>query len=139
MTPAKFLAPSITLPVALDVGRQTFRVADRVELALCCLLAVLAAFAARRQRWAVAFAIPAIIVAVQALWLIPALDARVGLILAGQTPPPSPLHLVYIAAEAAKTLWLASVGLSGWPWRLRRTRTLRLGGTGGAQVIPLHR
>ncbi len=28
-TPAKFLAPSLSLPVALDVGRHTFAVYDR--------------------------------------------------------------------------------------------------------------
>ena len=137
-TPAKFLAPSITLPIALDVGRQTFWVVDRVELALCGLLTVLAAFAVRRSRWAIAFAVPTAIVLIQALWLIPVLDARVGLVIAGQTPPPSPLHLVYIAAEAAKALWLASVGFSAWPWRLRQARALHLGGAGG-QVVPLHR
>jgi hypothetical protein len=31
-TPVKFLAPSLTLPVALDVGRQTFGVFSLVEI-----------------------------------------------------------------------------------------------------------
>ena len=30
-TPTKFLAPSLSLPVALDVGRQTFYVFNKVE------------------------------------------------------------------------------------------------------------
>ena len=30
-TPAKFLAPGLSLPVALDVGRQTFYVFNKVE------------------------------------------------------------------------------------------------------------
>jgi hypothetical protein len=33
-TPAKFMAPSLSLPVALDVGRHTFRVYNDVDLAL---------------------------------------------------------------------------------------------------------
>src|SRR5690606_30735313 len=33
-TPVKFLAPSLSLPVALDVGRQTFMVFNWVEVAL---------------------------------------------------------------------------------------------------------
>src|SRR5665648_1182454 len=37
-TPAKFLAPSLTLPVALDVGRHTFSVFNRVEWAFSVVL-----------------------------------------------------------------------------------------------------
>lgn len=33
-TPVKFLAPSLTLPVALDVGRQTFFAFNRSEIVL---------------------------------------------------------------------------------------------------------
>ena len=39
-TPVKFQAPSLTLPVALDVGRQTFAVFNGVELGLSAVLMV---------------------------------------------------------------------------------------------------
>jgi hypothetical protein len=35
---AKFLAPSLSLPVALDVGRQTFYVFNKVEWVLVAVL-----------------------------------------------------------------------------------------------------
>jgi hypothetical protein len=37
-TPAKFLSPSLPRPVTLDVGRYTFRVFGRAEMALAALL-----------------------------------------------------------------------------------------------------
>jgi hypothetical protein len=37
-TPAKFLAPSLSLPVALDVGRQTFYVFNKVEWVMGAVL-----------------------------------------------------------------------------------------------------
>jgi hypothetical protein len=134
-TPAKFLAPSLTLPVALDVGRQTFAVCNRVELVIGALLIALAPFTTRRGPWTLAFLPPIALVVLQAVWLIPTLDARVGQILQGHAPPPSSLHLVYIAVEAFKTAWLALVGFLGWPWAPTATQRRRP----GAQVIHLHR
>jgi hypothetical protein len=54
--------------------------------------------------------VPGVIAAAQAAWLIPALDVRVSAILAGQTPPASNLHALYIGAELAKVLWLLAFG-----------------------------
>jgi hypothetical protein len=48
-TPAKFLAPSLILPVALDVGRQTFGLFSLVEIVFASIL-VAAAFVTRHGR-----------------------------------------------------------------------------------------
>lgn len=131
-TPVKFLAPSLSLPVALDVGRQTFRWFSRVEL-IFAAAALLTALAHERP-WAsdraahagggppfavllAAFLLAA--VAFQMLWLLPTLDARVEIIIQGGMPPPSRLHDFYVGVEAAKLG--ALVGLA---WRaLARTRS----------------
>jgi hypothetical protein len=109
-TPVKFLAPSLTLPVALDVGRHTFSIYNQAELALLAVLILLSVRSPLWRRRYVALSVPGVIVAAQAIWLIPALDARVSTILAGQAPPASSLHAVYIAAELAKVLWLLAFG-----------------------------
>ena len=101
-TPAKFLAPSLTLPVALDVGRHTFSIFAKLEWALACACAALAFASDSRRRALAVSATLALLLAVQALVLIPDLDRRVGLYLAGQVPPRSPLHIVYVAIELAK-------------------------------------
>jgi len=110
-TPVKFLAPSLSLAVALDVGRHTFAAFSKVEWGLSLILLALLV-AGLRERGAVVIAgIVAVLVAVEALWLLPVLDQRVGMIMAGQTPPPSRLHMLYIVFETLKLLGLIAVAV----------------------------
>lgn len=111
-TPVKFLAPSLSLPVALDVGRQTFAFFNRAEWVLAAtLLAVL--LAGPRSRIAIGGAVlVAALVLLEALWMLPALDARVGMIMAGQPVPPSMLHNAYIGAELVKLALLVVVAVA---------------------------
>lgn len=112
-TPAKFYAPSLSLPVALDVGRTTFHVFTRVEWILGLAL-VLLLHALRHRRLILLGALLVVsILLVQALYLLPELDLRVAAIIAGQTPPPSSLHTWYAAAEAGKLAALFALGLAG--------------------------
>jgi len=85
-TPVKFLAPSLPRPVALDVGRHTFRTFGWVETTLAPLLGLSAAVPAQQRLLALA---PGLIVLAQALWLRPQLDARARQVVdGGETPPP---------------------------------------------------
>lgn len=110
-TPVKFLAPSLSLPVALDVGRQTFLWFGRVEtvFALVCLTAAVVAGRPRSSAPARPFPLTAVLalvllagVVLQRLWLLPQLDARVDFILQGAVPPASRLHDVYVVVEVVK-------------------------------------
>ncbi|WP_218578486.1 hypothetical protein [Vineibacter terrae] len=108
-TPAKFLAPSLSLPVALDVGRHTFAIFSKAEWLLAASLLVIL-LAGRRSSLAIlGGGLAAVLVAVEAAWLLPVLDQRVGLIIAGQQPPASNLHEAYIAIEGVKLLSLGLV------------------------------
>lgn len=105
-TPVKFRAPSLSLPVALDVGRHTFAVFTKVEWLLAGLLIV----ATWRGRlglgiWAVSAAVTTLLL-VETNILLPALDQRVEMIIRGAIPEPSSLHLLYVAAESAKAVLL---------------------------------
>ncbi len=111
-TPIKFRAQSLTLPVALDVGRTTFHAFGRVEWVLSFLLAVLAIRARTRLEpvdWLFA-GLVVTIVATQAVWLIPRLDIRVAAIIAGDPPPPSHLHSIYAGPEFFKAATLLLIG-----------------------------
>lgn len=119
-TPVKFLAPTLTLPVALDVGRQTFHWYNRVELVIAAatLIAALAWDRPRMLGRGVANETPhgasalpyatlvasflLAIVLLQGFVLLPPLDARVETIIQGGMPPPSVLHDVYVVVEAVK-------------------------------------
>lgn len=112
-TPVKFMAPSLDLPTALDVGRVTFALLAKVEWGLCALVLAGALLAQpRRALWLAAIAGLAILLAAQALWLIPVLDARVSRIIAGAPVAPSGHHLFYIVGEAAKAVILAILSIA---------------------------
>ena len=100
-TPAKFLAPSLSLPVALDVGRHTFAVFNKVEWLLAAALLLAAAWS-RAWRPAAGGVLAALILLAETAWLLPQLDQRVSLIIAGQQPPASNLHWFYIVMELVK-------------------------------------
>src|SRR5690606_31320182 len=113
-TVAKFNAPSLTLPVALDVGRHTFAPLARTEWALALLLGASLVFGALTPFRVAVLAVIAAILLGQALWLLPALDARVDTIMGGGTPQPSSLHLAFIAGETVKLLLLLSLAASAF-------------------------
>jgi hypothetical protein len=110
-TPAKFLAPSLTLPVALDVGRQTFAILNKLEW-LYLIIALFIVASAGRRRAVIGLAFVTLVIVAQTFWMLPALDARVGMIIAGELPPPSPLHGLYISAEIAKLAALVVMAAS---------------------------
>lgn len=106
-TPVKFLAPSLSLAVALDVGRQTFWALNWIEIG-CAV--VLLAIVVAGYRTIVGVSVALLLVAAvlaQALWLLPVLDARVAAVIAGQMPPASSLHSFYVALELLKLVLLA--------------------------------
>lgn len=107
-TPAKFLAPSLPLPAALDVGRHTFAIFNKVEWLLAVVLLLLALAPPRMGLHVGAALTAALIVAVETVWLLPLLDQRVSLVIAGQPPPPSDYHNLYIGLDVAK---LVALGL----------------------------
>lgn len=112
-TPVKFQAESLSLAVALDVGRVTFRVFSGVEQILAVLLLLAVLLAGGRTWRLLAVLLLGGLLALQALWLLPALEARIAAIIAGVAPPPSLHHMAYATAEAVKLLLLAALAAAG--------------------------
>ena len=101
-TPAKFSAPSLELPVAIEVGRVTFRLLNRAEIVLALGAAAVAFGGRARTSMRAMVLAAAALVALETLWLLPVLGARSDIVIQGGAPPPSSLHTVYIAADVAK-------------------------------------
>lgn len=118
-TPAKFLAPSITLPVALDVGRATFRVSMLIEFGLGFALIAAGALAFGWSGKTQLAAAILLVLNIQRYCLLPGLDARTTLVIAGTPPPPSWHHLAWIVADAARFLLLLGLCIA----TLRDVRT----------------
>lgn len=121
-TPVKFQAVSLDLPVALEVGRVTFAAFSKAEWCLSLLLAIALLFARAWRAGILIAAITITIVAVQSLWLLPVLDARIDAVIAGRSMPPSMHHMLYAGMEVCKAVALAVVGLMalyrlGWRGR----------------------
>jgi hypothetical protein len=109
-TPFRFAAETITRPVALDVGRVVFAALNKAEfVALVIVLVILRMSAHARELWIPVFAL-ALILILQAGWLLPELAARTDLIIAGIEPEPSIAHAAYSVLELLKLLLLAFVG-----------------------------
>ncbi len=132
--PVKFTAPSLTLAVGLDVGRHVFGALNRVELVLALVSAGLV-WAARPRRgvWT-ALGLAWTAVVLQTAWLLPTLDARAVLIIAGGSPQAAPeLHVLYGGAEGVKVLALVVAG-----WLASRTEAAVLPSQLGRSLAQPH-
>jgi hypothetical protein len=115
-TPAKFLAPSLPMAQALDIGRWTFHVLAWIEWGFIAVVALLLALTWRSDGARIGLAaglvaVVAIILAAESLVLRPLLYARVVRIIAGESVPPSPWHNVYIAFEALRLALILAAGI----------------------------
>jgi hypothetical protein len=106
----KFRAHGVTLPIGLGIGRLVFQALNRVEWALA--VALLADLLWRRVAWPPRglMVLPVLILIVQSLWLLPALDERALLAIHGHPPSPSHLHLLYVTGEVVKVAALIILG-----------------------------
>lgn len=105
-TPVKFRVQDLTRPVALEIGRVTFRLFARVEWLLALVLLIIA-LSAGTATWQVLLAgLAAGLVVLQSVWLLPALNRRVGALAAGVALGPSSTHQIYAVAESVKFLAL---------------------------------
>ncbi len=112
--PAKFLAHSIDLPQALDVGRQTFRVFGWVEVACASALVTVSLLHGRgRTRWWPALVLA--LVGAQILLIRPSLDKRVDLIMQGAEVVLSSQHNIYGVMEIGKLALLATIAWAARP------------------------
>ena len=117
-TPAKFLAPSLPLAQALDVGRWTFHVLGLIEWGFLAVVGMLILVAWMRLGQGAGL-VPLLLAGVAAtlvletFWLRPALDARALQIIAGQSAAPSAKHTLYIAIEIVKLLLILGAAVVG--------------------------
>ncbi len=115
--PVKFTAPSVTLPVGLDIGRHVFAVFNKVEIVWA--LAVLMLFLIMRPglKPGLFLMVVGTVLAVQSAWLLPLLDQRAALIIKGEVPPASFHHSFYVILEIVKA---AALGVYGFLSLFRR-------------------
>jgi hypothetical protein len=111
-TPIKFKAKTLSLPVALDVGRVTFHFLFLIEWLFAALIVVsgLVTWSDLSVVTVVLFAAYIAILLVQQLYFLPRLDRRIDAIIGGEHPEKSSLHHVYAGLEVVKVVLLLIIG-----------------------------
>ncbi|HNE50286.1 MAG TPA: hypothetical protein PKM51_08570 [Chitinophagales bacterium] len=110
----KFLAPGITIPLALGIGRLVFGALNKVEWVFAIIIGV-RLYQNKKiifQRTNICYIIPFILLILQTLWLLPALDARAELQIKGLNAPASYAHYIYAGMEGVKIICLFVFGIS---------------------------
>ena len=88
--PVKFMAPSVTLAIGLDIGRYVFGTFNKVECAFALIIAILLIIIRKKDRSLILLGLAWIFLALQTAWLLPVLEARTEVIIQGQTPALTP-------------------------------------------------
>ena len=119
--PLKFQAPGMTLPLGLGIGRLVFFVLNKMEIVSALVL--MAAFWRSRSNLrseTVLLGLAALILLLETAWLLPVLDARAELVIAGIEQPYSNMHVIYIVLDAIKLVALLALGIVTTRHYLRR-------------------
>ncbi len=110
--PVKFTAPSLTLPVGLDVGRHVFQAFNKVEIVFGTLLFILIVRSKLSPIINILFAFVIFLLILESVWLLPVLDERVLIIIAGGVPEKESPHIWYVLFDAAKVISLITIGVA---------------------------
>ncbi|MFK7907548.1 MAG: hypothetical protein AB8B69_20595 [Chitinophagales bacterium] len=110
--PLKFQAPNITLELGLGIGQLVFGVLNKMELVLAVLIGASLWAIKPSKKINIAYGIIIAILLVQTFVLLPFLSERIVMIQSGQTPPASPMHWYYVAAEVVKLCLLMFGGIA---------------------------
>lgn len=100
----KFRAPGVTLPIGLGIGRLVFSVLNKVEWVFAIAI-IFNLWFSKETLFTLnnlAFFMPLVILTLQTLYLLPALDARAEQHIHQQAVAPSYLHFYYVGAEIVK-------------------------------------
>lgn len=109
----KFQAPGISRAEGLSIGILVFYALNKVEITLAVCITILLFLKPQRlikPFLSLYYLMALLILVIQTLWLLPSLEDRAHLIIAGIDVPDSRIHLVYIVIELVKII---SLGLFG--------------------------
>lgn len=110
----KFQAPGVTLPIGLGIGKLIFGALNKIEwvfaIAVCAsvLLQGRPVFTTAH----ITLALIVVILVLQTVWLLPALDVRAEQYIRQQPVEPSNLHLWFVGAEVIKVISLFITAIS---------------------------
>ena len=110
----KFQAPGVTLSIGLGIGRLVFGALNKVEWVIAFIIVATFIYLALDIQNNKQFLIDVgftffwvvCLLLAETFWLLPKLDERAQLIIAGETLPANSLHIFFVAAECLKVVLL---------------------------------
>lgn len=109
----KFRAPGVDLAIGVGIGRLVFAALNLMEWIFSSI--IITSLLLNKWPWknrrTLLILIPFMILIIQSIWLLPALDARAELHITGAVVPASNLHFYYVGMEFIKILGLVLWGL----------------------------
>ena len=108
----KFRAPGVTLPIGLSIGKLVFNALNKMEWLFAALLLITYFFNKQQidTTSIILFTVATLLLIIQTLWLLPALDARAKIVISGRAVTASSLHWYFIVAEVIKLSSLLLLG-----------------------------
>ncbi len=112
----KFSAPGVTIPIGLGIGRLVFSALNLVEwfFAIVIIATLFLSKAKIVTTQNTLYFIPLLILIIESVWALPALDARAELYIQGLPVPTSYLHFYYVGMEIIKVGCLTLFGLKSF-------------------------
>ena len=109
--PLKFTSPNITLPLGLGIGKIVFGALNKVEILFSIVLMVCFVIGKFPIGTNYLFIVVVLVVLLQTIWLIPALNNRADLIISGEEVPKTYHHITFVVLEFTKTIFLLFAGI----------------------------
>ena len=110
----KFRAPGVTMPIGLGIGRLVFGALNNVEwlFTLVILSTIFCTKTKLRTIQNTYYFIPLLLLLLQTIWVLPALDNRAELYIQQLPVPTSYLHFYFVGMELIKVAFLALFGFT---------------------------
>jgi len=108
--PLKFQAPGITIPLGLGIGQLVFQALNKVEIVLVIIILGCSLPVPLKNSRSILLFLVTILLMADTFWLLPLLDERAKLVLAGNAAIKSYHHILYIIIDTIKFLSLIVLG-----------------------------
>lgn len=109
--PLKFLAPSVTTEIGVEIGRIIFGALNKVELVFSLILLLqIKRIKKADQKLFLAVVALLTIMAVQSVYLLPVLDRYAEMVINGGISPSNTEHFMYVILEILKVFTLFYIG-----------------------------
>lgn len=104
----KFKAPGVNMQIGLGIGRLVFSALNKVEWVFAVAIFI-SFFISKQHLLSISnmfYYVPFILLFLQTIWVLPALDKRAEMHIRGTQVEDSSLHIYYVAMEVVKVISL---------------------------------